>query len=155
MVYVIVDIKEVFRMSTITNLEDWNNVVKQINDYIKETEDDEKKDDIDKGILIGLNMALDTINENLGIKPEKEKKPMTFEEAAKVQRWLHANTFLFSSDDNNIKLSTDMAIRSFKLWKYLVGRINDISVVVEGIDMVGVNNVNHLIIECIKEIQGV
>lgn len=142
-------------MSTITNLEDWNNVVKQISDYIKETEDDEKKDDIDKGILIGLNMALDTINENLGIKPEKEKKPMTFEEAAKVQRWLHVNTFLFSSDDNNIKLSTDMAIRSFKLWKYLAERINGLSVVVDGIDMVGVNNINRLIVECIKEIQGV
>lgn len=142
-------------MSTVTNLEDWNNVVKQINDYIKETEDDEKKDDIDKGILIGLNMALDTINENLGIKPEKEKKPMTFEEAAKVQRWLHANTFLFNSDDNNIKLSTDMAIRSFKLWKYLVERINGLSVVIDGKDMVGVDKINQLIVECVKEIQGV
>lgn len=155
MIYVIVGIKEVFRMSTITNLEDWNNVVKQLNDYIKETEDDEKKDDIDKGIIIGLNIALDTINENFGIKPEKEKKLMTFEEAAKVQRWLHAHTFLFNSDDNNIKLSTDMAIRSFKLWKYLVGRINDISIVRNGSDVVPVNDVNKVIVECIKEIQGV
>ena len=42
---------------------------------------------------------------------------MTFEEAIEVQKWLGNNHFLFAKTFEDVKASTDMAIKSLEAWE--------------------------------------
>jgi len=44
------------------------------------------------------------------VERKERNRRMTKEEAIRIQKWLHNNTFLFTSTENDVKQSTEMAI---------------------------------------------